>query len=408
MGNRGLCLAALALLAPLQLLAAAGARDDDAPPPLALAEARSDQPPHHPRAPMGRTGALAGPAAPMVAFASAAPSGDAPLLVTEADVGPGAPTPEPPPAAPVATTFAERFPAQAAAVQDPSRPATTRWALLIGINQHRGSVADNIGSRQDAEDLRAHLLASGWRDDHILLLTDRDATRADIVDGIAWLAEHTNQDSIGVFHYSGHSKKWYRRDVDGDGERTDEGLWPSDDRYIPDGELVRLLDPVRPRALWISFATCNAAGMADPGLVQPGRILTFSSGEPQKSYEHPAWGNSVWGWLMFEQAFGAGVADADRDGRVTVEEAFGWARPRAHDTTTGQRYGAQDGVLVDQVPGDFDLLIPGQPKPARRVSSEPASDPAPPPAPDGGQQAAPPPQEPTEENHGNKICLLCG
>ncbi|MFP5578511.1 MAG: caspase family protein [Acidimicrobiia bacterium] len=399
MGHRGVCVAVLALIAPLQLLAVTATHEDPSPP--AAADAPGELP-LRPRADVV-------PPVPAAIFASATPPAGTPVLVTEPDAPTGPPDPVPPPAPAAPATFTERFPAQAAAVQDPSRPATTRWALLIGINEHRGTVADNIGSRQDAEDLRAHLLASGWRDDHILLLTDRHATRANIVDGIAWLAARTDQHSVGIFHYSGHSKKWQRRDVDGDGERTDEGLWPSDDRYIPDGELVRLLDPVRPGALWISFATCNAAGMADPGLDQPHRILTFSSGEPQKSYEHPNWGNSVWGWLMIEQAFGAGAGDGNGDGRVTVEEAFEWARPRAHDTTAGQRYGAQDGVLVDLVPGDFDLLIPGEPRPPRRAPSEPAPEPAAPTqtTPDRGQQAAPPPQ-PTEEHQGNKICLLCG
>jgi hypothetical protein len=404
-GYRTLCLGALVLLAPVQLLAITTPDE----PAVATAPATTpdgNQPSRPTVAARIHAGAfrdVAGPApAPL-------PTSDVPRLVTEPDVSATAVAAMSAPQPLLRASFAERFPAQAAAVQDLGRPATTRWALLIGINEHRGTVANNIGSRQDAEDLRAHLLASGWRDDHILLLTDRDATRANIIDGISWLAERTDEHSIGVFHYSGHSKKWHRRDVDGDDERTDEGLWPSDDRYIPDGELVSLLDPVRPHALWISFATCNAAGMADPGMVRPGRILTFSSGEPQKSYENPAWDNSVWGWFMFEQAFAAGLADADGDGRTTVEEAFSFSRPRARDTTTDQRYGAQDGVIVDRVPGGFDLLIPGKPRPPRQVPSETSGSAPdqPQPAPDGDQQQTPPPRERSEENHGNRICLLC-
>ncbi|HUF34084.1 MAG TPA: caspase family protein [Acidimicrobiales bacterium] len=405
-GRRGLCLAALALLAPLQLVAVVTTADaDPAPSPSSAVHADRPSAPALVAARI-RAAESAGPA-PAASFAALSTPAETPQLVTEPDVVPDTPAPAPAPAATRAITFADRFPAQAAAVQDLSRPATTRWAVLIGINEHRGTVADNIGSRQDAEDLRDHLLASGWRDDHILLLTDRDATRANIVDGIAWLAERTDQDSIGVFHYSGHSKKW-SRDVDGDGE-PDIGLWPHDDRYVVDSELVRLLDAVQPRALWISFATCNAAAMADPGMAQPGRVLTFSSGAPQKSYENPAWGNSVWGWFMIEQAFAAGLADADRDGRVTVQEAFEWGRPRARDTTIRQRYGPQDAVIVDQVPGGFDLLVPGAPRPEPKVSEPSGSTPEQPrqPAPDEDQQS-PPPRERNEENHGNRICLLCG
>jgi hypothetical protein len=399
--NARVGLAALALLAPLQLLAIARAGDDEA-------ERRQDAAPV-----AARPVPIPGAAAPLDAApvwtvpTSTPPAAPAPVqLVTESDVVPvaAAATPAPAPAG----TFAERFPAQAAATQDPDDPASTRWALLIGINEHRGTVADNIGSRQDAEDLRTVLLAHGWRDDHILVLTDRQATRDDIVAGLAWLADKTDEDSVAVFHYSGHSKKW-RHDVDGDGER-DVGLWPSDDGYIVDSELVDLLEPVQPQALWVSFATCNAAGMADPGLAQPGRVLTFSSGAPQKSYEHPAWGNSVWGWHLIEQALGAGLGDLDGDGRVTVQEAFAWARPRASDTTSGQRYGPQDGVMIDLLGGELDLLVPDAPPPSRTPATPAEPDGStstpPPPPPEQGQQ--PPPPEPSEENHGNRICLLCG
>jgi len=293
-------------------------------------------------------------------------AGDTPQLVTEPPLPPTGsddPAPVPVAAARSGRTFADRHPAQAAAVQDPAVPASTRWALLIGINEHMGRVSDNIGSRQDAEDLRAHLLASGWRDENILLLTDRAATGAAIEEGLRWLAEKTTPESTAVFHYSGHSKKWYGQDPDGDGEFTDEGLWPTDDRFITDSRLVSLLDPVDAGTTWISFATCNAAGFADAGMARPGRVLTFSSGEPQKSYEHPSWGNSVWGYLMFDQAMRAGAGDLNRDGTVSVEEAWTWARPQASQTTRDQRYGPQDAVIVDDLDGELVLTVPGAPAP---------------------------------------------
>lgn len=336
-------------------------------------------------------------------------------LVTESPTRPaGGDDPAPALAASVRSgrTFADRHPAQAAAVQDLAVPASTRWALLIGINEHMGRVSDNIGSRQDAEDLRAQLLASGWRDENILLLTDRAATGAAIEEGLRWLAEKTTPESTAVFHYSGHSKKWYGQDPDGDGEFTDEGLWPTDDRFITDSRLVSLLDPVDAGTTWISFATCNAAGFADAGLARPGRVLTFSSGEPQKSYEHPSWGNSVWGYLMIDQAMRAGAGDLNGDGTVSVEEAWTWARPRASQTTRDQRYGPQDAVIVDDLDGELVLTVPGAPAPPARADAggptpPPGSQPAPPPPSGGGQQPAPPPER-EPERRGGYLCVLCG
>ncbi|HEU5081892.1 MAG TPA: caspase family protein [Acidimicrobiales bacterium] len=409
---RRLGVGALLALAPLQVLA------------LAVGEAPADGPAPRSAPSELRVGTAAPRPEPAVPEAAGQPvvgesaaAATVPALVTESD--------DPPAAAPRAATtraaaasagpatFADRHPAQVSAVQDPRRPETTRWALLIGINEHLGRVGDNVGSRQDAEDLRQVLLANGWRDDHILLLTDTDATRAAIVEGIAWLASKTDRDSVAVFHYSGHSKKWYGQDHDGDGEVTDEGLWPTDDRFIPDSELVALMDGVAPHALWMSFATCNAAGFADPGLARPGRVLTFSSGEPQKSYEHPGWQNSVWGWWLVDQGMAGGRGDLDGDGRVTVEEAWAWARPRASEYTRGQSHGPQDAVMVDLVDGDFDLVIPGI-APARPGAATAEQPPTAPPAGDAPAPQQPAPEQPApeqpapDEPERDGLCLLCG
>jgi hypothetical protein len=191
----------------------------------------------------------------------------------------------------------------------------------------------------------------------------------------------------------------------------DEGLWPTDDRFITDSELVRLLAPVDASVMWISFAACNAAGFADHGLARPGRVLTFSSGEPQKSYEHPAWDNSVWGHLMIDRGMRQGGADLDRDGQVSVQEAWAWARPQASDTTRGQRDGPQDAVMVDDLGVPLHLAVPGAPIPPPPPAPSPAAsrtEPAPSnPAP---QRAAQPASDraPEPEREGGYLCLLCG
>ncbi|MFT5222611.1 MAG: hypothetical protein ACI867_000916 [Glaciecola sp.] len=257
--------------------------------------------------------------------------------------------------------FAERWSPQAAATQDVKSPDTTRWALLIGINEHSTSVRDNFGSAQDAQDLREFLLTQGWRDDHIVLMNDLDATRDNILAGMTWLAKKTNADSVAIYHYSGHSKKWYGQDYDGDGEITDEGLWPSDGKFIADSEMARQLSGVNAGKFWISIGACNSTGFNDPGLARAGRLLTFSSTEQEKSYEDPSVENSVYGFYFFEEGFKQGYGDLNGDGRLTVEETFEFARPRAYARTEGQKYGNQSAVMVDQLEGDFDFAIPAPP-----------------------------------------------
>lgn len=293
----------------------------------------------------------------------------------------------------IPATLVERFGLQMRASQSASDPASLRWALLIGINEQAGRVADNYGSRQDAEDLRKHLLNLGWRNDHIMLITDFDATRSNIIGGMRWLASKTTSSSVAVFHYSGHSKKWYGQDFDGDGEVTDEGLWPTDDRFIVDSEVVRELAPVKAAAFWLNFSTCNAAGFNDPGLARTGRVLTFSSREAQKSYENPDWKNSVWGYYQIDQGLLRRKADGNNDGLIPVEEAFRFAAPHATYATSGQSKGRQDPVLVDDLAGEFLLEIPGTP---RKPGSEPGKG-------GGGSKPAPADDEDDSEEESRSI-----
>jgi len=47
-----------------------------------------------------------------------------------------------------------------------------RWALLVGITNYRAPVHHTTAGAQDAVVTRDLLLKSGWRSDHIRLLTD--------------------------------------------------------------------------------------------------------------------------------------------------------------------------------------------------------------------------------------------
>lgn len=275
----------------------------------------------------------------------------------------------PPPRDPAHERFASEFPAQEAAGQDARDPATTRWAVLIGINDHYGRTRDNVGSRQDAEDLYQHLIHLGWRSDHIVLLTDRTATRERIEQSIAWLARKTDSGSVGVFHYSGHTKQWHGWDPDRDGEVPDEALWPADNDHMTDRELTDRLAQVRAGRLWIDVGACEAAGYADPGMLQEGRILTFSSQESEKSYEDPSVSNSVWGYYLVERGMRTGEADTDGDGDVTVQEAFHFAAPRAAQRTANGSNGPQHPVIHDRA-GAFSLRIPPPPPPEEEPSEQ--------------------------------------
>jgi hypothetical protein len=117
--------------------------------------------------------------------------------------------------------------------------------------------------------------------------------------------------------------------------------------------------------MWINLAVCRAGGFNDSGMVKTGRVVTFSSPETELSYEDPSVHHSVMGWYLIVEGMISGRADSNHDHVVTVEEAFGYARPRIQDRTRG----AQDPFIKDSLSGSLSLIPPSPEQPAQ--SSEP-------------------------------------
>jgi hypothetical protein len=242
-----------------------------------------------------------------------------------------------------ARLFAEEFPAHAAARQVEGDPATFHWAVIAGVNDYAGPTGDTLGSVADAMVLRDILIDRGWRPDHVLVLTDRQADHDRTVRALEWLARSTDERSTVVFSSSGHIRH--------SGGRT--GLWPSDNRYIWSEDLGRMLGAIASDRMWISLQGCHAGGLAAPGVEGPGRVVTYSSPVTQKSYEDPETGHSLQGYYVFAEGIRDGWGDADGDGRVSVQEAWAWGAPRAETRSAWQ----QKPVMVDGLGAPFHLEV---------------------------------------------------
>lgn len=220
-------------------------------------------------------------------------------------------------------------PAPAAAKAAPTAAPADRWALLVGVTNYRGNVQDTVGGANDARLVRDVLLKSGWRSDRIRILTDEQATGRAIADGISWLQANSSSKTFSMFHYSGHVKQRDGR----------EFLWPVDNAYIADTEMSRVLKANRGTS-WTSISGCEAGGF-DEGLSSPRHLFTGSSKVTEKSYEDPRTGFSVWSGMLFDEGLRDKKADKDGDGRVSVNEAFDYAAPRASTYTRNQAKGQQ-------------------------------------------------------------------
>jgi hypothetical protein len=232
-----------------------------------------------------------------------------------------------------------------------------RCALLVGVDRFIGRTRPNYGARNDVMELRQALIQSGWADHKIIVLTDEGARASDIREGLRRFVECSNDRTLSIFHYSGHVKLF---------DPSSAAIWPHDNAFIRDTELADHLRRLRGRA-WINISGCEAA-LFDKGVSSPQRLFTASSRGDEKSYELVDAGNSVFNLLMVEEAMLEGQGDANRDGKVAVQEAFHYAAARAPGMTTGGSHGSQHPQMA---PWDGTELFlapppPAAPAPARR------------------------------------------
>ena len=232
-----------------------------------------------------------------------------------------------------------------------------RWALLVGVDRFQGRTRPLDGSVGDVNAMRDVLIRSGWRADHIRVLTDGAATATDIREGLRWLVDHSGPESFSLFWYSGHVKQ----------VGSTEYLWPHDNQFIADREVAASMVQLRGWA-WMNIAGCEAAGF-DEGVSSSRRLVTGSSQANEKSYEHDSSvGRSVFGQLMVAEGMAGGAADANRDRRVSIHEAFAYAAERAPTITQAERQGAQHPYLAggDGPEWFLDGTPPATPTVARR------------------------------------------
>jgi len=122
-------------------------------------------------------------------------------------------------------------------------------AVLVGVNKYAMPDADLAGCVNDVTNVRDVLLKYfGFSAGKIRLLTDSRATRARIMEALAWLVRDAAAGDQLLFHFSGHGSQV--ADLNGDEvkDRQDEILCPHDmdwdGVYITDDDLAKIFGGV--------------------------------------------------------------------------------------------------------------------------------------------------------------------
>ena len=138
--------------------------------------------------------------------------------------------PAPPPAAPVATAVMYKSDVDAPAYKAAENPDA--YALVVGVEKYNTLPEARFADR-DAKAMNAHLLAMGYPQRNIVLLTGNQATRTGLVKNLeAWLPNNVTEKSTVMFYFSGHGApdakitQAYLVPMDGDPQYLEETAYP--------------------------------------------------------------------------------------------------------------------------------------------------------------------------------------
>lgn len=133
------------------------------------------------------------------------------------------------------------------------------YVLAIGISEYPGSLKLNFAAR-DAEVLSETLKSTSsdlYRSTEVKLLTDQQATRREILKGLAWLRTQMTQRDVGILMFAGHGAK----DSDGNFYFLPVDVDPDDllSTGVPGDQVTKALSAIPGRIIVLADACHSGA-----------------------------------------------------------------------------------------------------------------------------------------------------
>jgi hypothetical protein len=255
------------------------------------------------------------------------------------------------------------------------------WAVIVGISDYPGTENDLFYCHQDAEDLYNLLLTSEvWSSDHIILLTDSDATANAIDTAISIIDTLSDSNDIFLFYFSGHGHYLEDREPIDEWDGWDEGLMPYDssEYWLPDDNMAATFANLPMSNIAVVIDACWSGGMIRSGSISSslttpmqldvpqsedgfirdfqgvldGVVLTASA-EDEPSASSSFLEHGIFSYYFME-ALSKGRADINGNGLVSMEEAFLYVYPSV--STYWPTPPNQHPQIYDNYPGELEIF----------------------------------------------------
>ncbi|HXQ36698.1 MAG TPA: caspase family protein, partial [Anaerolineales bacterium] len=212
------------------------------------------------------------------------------------------------------------------------------FALSVGIGTY-AQLHNLKCPPHDAKDFVA-VLQSGSEQTHIKLITDKQATKASIINELQWLSNNAGPDDTAMFFFSGHGG---RQTVSTDDRAllcpVNASLLDPEETCISSQELSHMLNTIEAERLIVLLDTCYSGGMREAryrhgdvsaGLDKDdvismldgsGRVILAASRPDQQAWELHGMRNGLFTNYLLRALRGEA---ARIDGSIWVSDVFGF------------------------------------------------------------------------------------
>ncbi len=262
-------------------------------------------------------------------------------------------------------------------IQNTEKSHTQYWALLVAVGVYAHNPDMNRPSMLKAVDDFYHtlLVSPFWNESHIKVIKGANATVANIMAGFRWLAKNAKENDVCLIYLTTHGFPIIfdlppRDEADGMDEALAayRGFLPLPNPFsweplanpfgiITDDEINFMLNRIHARGIAMIVDSCHSGGFNDnwsyaksydfaselaSDLKGRNRVILTSVREDETSY----------GSFFSEGIINGlkGYADSNKDGFVSAEEAFYYARDIILNN-----FGDMHPQIFDDYPGELDL-----------------------------------------------------
>ena len=266
---------------------------------------------------------------------------------------------------------------------DVNRPVLDKWALVVGISKFKDDKINLKYAAKDAKDFARFLITNqNFSEDHVLLLTDEKATRANVLGalGSQWLPRLANPNDLVVLYFSSHGSP-AEADIGGVNYLIahDTDLSNLYATGIPLQDLIRMIKArVHSDRVVIFRDACHSGATSAEGkgiyrvgnfdadtIAQGTGQMVISSSQPsERSWESKNEDNGVFTYHLMK-------ALEEKGTDTTIGEAFDTLKENVETEVLRDRATLQSPVMKSKWQG-ADLIIGAKPvKPRESLVFEP-------------------------------------